>query len=70
MLERDTQAVFGSYIDIYDMKQAQEDGATVPILYENRLAKLELRDDEMPKLDDQVEELDGGRRRERTSTIT
>lgn len=57
MLERDTQAVFGTYIDIYDMKQAQEDGATVPILYENRLAKLELNADETPTLDEQVEEL-------------
>ncbi|HQU91076.1 MAG TPA: type I restriction endonuclease subunit R [Pyrinomonadaceae bacterium] len=57
MLERDTQAVFGSYIDIYDMKQAQEDGATVPILYENRLAKLELNPEETPTLDEQVEEL-------------
>ena len=57
MLERDTQAVFGTYIDIYDMKQAQEDGATVPILYENRLAKLELKEDEQPTLDEQVEEL-------------
>ncbi len=57
MLERDTQAVFGTYIDIYDMKQAQEDGATVPILYENRLAKLELNTEETPTLDEQVEEL-------------
>lgn len=57
MLERDTQAVFGTYIDIYDMKQAQEDGATVPILYENRLAKLELNSEETPTLDEQVEEL-------------
>ncbi len=57
MLERDTQAVFGGYIDIYDMKQSQEDGATVPILYENRLAKLELNPEETPTLDEQVEEL-------------
>jgi len=57
MLERDTQAVFGSYIDIYDMQQAQEDGATVPILYENRLAKLDLKDEDTPSLDEQVEEL-------------
>lgn len=57
MLERDTQAVFGTYIDIYDMKQAQEDGATVPILYENRLAKLELNAEESPTLDAQVDEL-------------
>ncbi len=57
MLERDTQAVFGTYIDIYDMKQSQEDGATVPILYENRLAKLELNPEETPTLDERVEEL-------------
>lgn len=57
MLERDTQAVFGEYIDIYDMKRAQEDGATVPILYENRLAKLELNTNETPAIDEQVEEL-------------
>ncbi len=57
MLERDTQAVFGGYIDIYDMKQAQADGAVVPIYYENRLAKLGLNPDEAPTLDDQVDEL-------------
>jgi type I restriction enzyme R subunit len=57
MLERDTQAVFGTYIDIYDMKQAQEDGATVPILYENRLAKLQLDPEQTPHLDERVEEL-------------
>lgn len=57
LLERDTQAVFGEYIDIYDMKQAQEDGATVPILYENRLAKLQLDPEETPHLDEHVEEL-------------
>ncbi|MEZ5305526.1 MAG: type I restriction endonuclease subunit R [Pyrinomonadaceae bacterium] len=57
MLERDTRAVFGDYIDIYDMKQAQEDGATVAILYENRFTKLNLTEEEKPKLDDQIEEL-------------
>jgi len=57
MLDRDTRGVFGDYIDIYDMKRAQEDGATVPILYESRLAKLDLREDQTPTLDEQVEEL-------------
>lgn len=57
MLDRDTRGVFGDYIDIYDMKRAQEDGATVPILYESRLAKLDLPDDQKPLLDEQVEEL-------------
>lgn len=57
MLDRDTRGVFGDYIDIYDMKRAQEDGATVPILYESRLAKLDLPEDQKPLLDEQVEEL-------------
>ena len=57
MVDRDTQSVFGGYIDVYDMKQAQEDGATVPIYYENRLAKLGLNPEETPTLDEQVEEL-------------
>lgn len=55
--DRDTRGVFGGYIDIYDMKQSQEDGATVPILYESRLAKLGLREDATLKLDAEVEEL-------------
>ncbi len=55
--DRDTRAVFGSYIDIYDMQQSQKDGATVPIYYENRLAKLELKEEETPHIDEEVEEL-------------
>lgn len=57
MLDRDTRGVFGDYIDIYDMKQAEADGAVVPIYYESRLAKLDLRDDQTPTIDEQVEEL-------------
>ena len=38
--DRNTQAVFGDYIDVYDIQQAVEDGATVRIFYENRLAKI------------------------------
>ncbi len=57
LTDRDTRGVFGDYIDIYDMEQAQADGATVPIYYESRLAKLELNEEETPKIDDEVEEL-------------
>ena len=40
--DKDTRAVFGDYVDIYDIEQAVKDGATVPIYYESRLVKLEL----------------------------
>jgi type I restriction enzyme R subunit len=55
--DRDTRAVFGEYVDIYDMEQAQRDHATVPIYYESRLAKLELNEEETPQIDEEVEEL-------------
>ncbi|MFS2047483.1 type I restriction endonuclease subunit R [Variovorax sp. Varisp41] len=55
--DRDTRTVFGDYVHIYDVEQAVKDGATVPIYYESRLARLELREDETPALDDEVEEL-------------
>ncbi len=52
-----TPAVFGDYIDIYDISRAVEDGATVPIYYESRLARIELAADEKPKIDAEIEEL-------------
>ncbi len=52
-----TPAVFGDYIDIYDISRAVEDGATVPIYYESRLARIELPEDEKPKVDAEIEEL-------------
>lgn len=55
--DRDTRAVFGDYISVYDMQQAKEDGATVAIYYESRLAKLGLKADEMVTIDDEVDEL-------------
>ena len=55
--DRDTRSVFGDYIHVYDMQQAKEDGATVAIYYESRLAKLSLKDSEMPLLDEAVDEL-------------
>ena len=54
--DRDTRAVFGDYIHIYDMQQAKEDGATVAIYYESRPAKL-AEGDELPTIDDEVDEL-------------
>ncbi|MFA5679698.1 MAG: type I restriction endonuclease subunit R, partial [Pseudomonas sp.] len=55
--DRDTRAVFGDYIHVYDMQQAQEDGATVAIYFESRLAKLSLKAGELPQIDDEVDEL-------------
>jgi type I restriction enzyme R subunit len=52
-----TPAVFGNYIDVYDISRAVEDGATVPIYYESRLARIELDGDEKPKIDAEIEEL-------------
>lgn len=52
-----TPAVFGNYIDIYDIQRAVEDGATVPIYYESRLAKLQLDDEEVKALDAEVDDL-------------
>lgn len=53
--DKNTVAVFGNYIDIYDIEQAVEDGATVRIYYENRLVKLDLKDEEKPHIDPQFE---------------
>ncbi|HCF1647516.1 MULTISPECIES: type I restriction endonuclease subunit R [Pseudomonas aeruginosa group] len=55
--DRDTRAVFGDYIHVYDMQQAKEDGATVAIYYESRLAKLSLKNSELAHIDDEVDEL-------------
>lgn len=49
-----TPAVFGHYIDIYDINRGVEDGATVPIYYESRLARVEIDEDERPKVDEEV----------------
>jgi type I restriction enzyme R subunit len=52
--DKNTQAVFGDYIDVYDIQQAVEDGATVRIFYENRLAKVQLREDKKYEIDEQL----------------
>lgn len=55
--DKNTPAVFGQYIDKYDILRAVQDNATVPIYYESRLAKLELKEDEKPHLDSEFEEI-------------
>jgi type I restriction enzyme R subunit len=55
--DRNTRAVFGKDIDIYDVEQAVEDGSTVRIYYESRLAKLELKPEERPHIDEEFEEV-------------
>ena len=52
-----TPAVFGEYIDVYDINRGVEDGATVPIYYESRLVRIELDENERPTLDDEIAEL-------------
>jgi len=55
--DKDTRAVFGDYVSVYDIEQAVKDGATVPIYFESRLAKLDLSPEHMPTIDAEVEEL-------------
>jgi type I restriction enzyme R subunit len=63
--DRNTRAVFGDYISIYDIQRAVEDGATVPIYYESRLAKLDLPEEEKPRVDEEFEEVTEGEEVER-----
>jgi len=58
--DANTRAVFGDYISIYDIQRAVQDGATVPIYYESRLAKLALDEAERPKIDPDFEEATEG----------
>jgi type I restriction enzyme R subunit len=55
--DRNTRAIFGEHISVYDIEQAIEDGATVPIYYEARLAKIDLDATEVPHIDPEFEEL-------------
>ena len=56
--DHSTPAVFGNYIDIYDISQAVEDGATVKIYYESRLAKVHLKEEYKQELDEVVDEIE------------
>lgn len=55
--DKDTRAVFGDYVSIYDIQDAVDDGATVPIFYESRLAKLDVDQAEIDALNEQVDEV-------------
>lgn len=67
--DANTRAVFGDYISVYDIQRAVIDGATVPIYYESRLAKLELRESERPKIDPGFEEATEGEEVERKEKL-
>ena len=54
--DKDTRGVFGEYVSIYDIQDAVDDGATVPIYYESRLAKLDINHEKIEGLNDQVED--------------
>jgi type I restriction enzyme R subunit len=58
--DANTRAVFGDYISIYDIQRAVADKATVPIYYESRVAKLGLNASELPKIDQEFEEITEG----------
>ena len=67
--DANTRAVFGDYISIYDIQRSVEDGATVTIYYESRLAKLALKEDEKPKIDPDFEEATEGEEIERREKL-
>ncbi len=58
--DANTRQVFGDYIDVYDIQRAVSDGATVPIYYEARLARLKLREEQRPHIDPDFEEVTEG----------
>jgi type I restriction enzyme R subunit len=57
LTDKNTRAVFGDYISVYDIQRAVDDGATVPIYYESRLAQLSLSEDQRAVIDDEFEEV-------------
>jgi type I restriction enzyme R subunit len=67
--DANTRAVFGDYISVYDIQRAVFDGATVPIYYESRLAKLELKESERSKIDPEFEEATEGEEVERKEKL-
>jgi type I restriction enzyme, R subunit len=69
LTDKNTRAVFGDYISIYDIQRAVEDKATVPIYYESRLAKLELDETEKPHIDPEFEEVTEGEEVERKEKL-
>lgn len=67
--DANTRAVFGDYISVYDIQRAVQDGATVPIYYESRLAKLALDEAERPKIDPDFEDATEGEEVERKEKL-
>ena len=67
--DANTRQVFGDYISVYDIQRAVEDGATVPIYYESRLAKLELKADQRPHIDPKFDEVTEGEEVERKEKL-
>jgi type I restriction enzyme, R subunit len=67
--DANTRAVFGDYISIYDIRQAVEDGATVKIYYEGRLAKLALDEKEKPRIDPEFDEVTEGEELEKKEKL-
>ncbi len=67
--DANTRAVFGDYISIYDIQRSVEDGATVPIHYESRLARLELDESKRPTIDPDFEEATEGEEIERKERL-
>ena len=69
LADRNTMAVFGDYVSIYDIQRAVADGATVTIYYESRLAKIDLKENERPKIDPEFEEATEGEELERKEKL-
>ncbi|HXH06641.1 MAG TPA: HsdR family type I site-specific deoxyribonuclease, partial [Vicinamibacterales bacterium] len=69
LADANTRAVFGDDISVYDVQRAVEDGATVPIYYESRLAKLALDESERPRIDPDFEEVTEGEEVERKERL-
>ena len=69
LTDKNTRAVFGDYISVYDIQRAVEDRATVPIFYEGRLAKLDLDERERPRIDPKFEEVTEGEEIERKEKL-
>ncbi|MCC6796987.1 MAG: type I restriction endonuclease subunit R [Candidatus Hydrogenedentes bacterium] len=69
LTDKNTRAVFGDYISVYDIQRAVEDKATVPIYYESRLAKLALQEAERPKIDPNFDEVTEGEEVERKEKL-
>jgi type I restriction enzyme, R subunit len=69
LTDKNTRAVFGDYISVYDIQRAVDDGATVPIYYESRLAKLAIEEAERPSIDPDFEEATEGEEIERREKL-